>query len=422
MIINSKDQIIDYFTSGCKKTEMIGVENEKFIFDKKDKKRANYAQVVKVLEYLKKFGWQEIKEKNNLIGLKFKGKSITLEPGNQIELAGDQLKSIHEVCNESFKFQDQLNEACKILNFETLSIGYDPVTNLKDVPNNPKERYKIMSKEMPKKGELSLEMMYQTSGTQINLDYVSEKDFSNKFKLLARLVPFSIATFANSAVKDNKLSGSVSYRSKVWQSTSRGGLPDFFLEEMNFEKYADFIINTDLLFIQKNENYEFPKNLKYKDLIKNNKANFDNLKLHLSTIFTELRLKTYIELRSLDACEWDCHCAGPAFFTGLVYGNLDEALEIVDKWEKNDLISAYKNCHRKGLKTEINGKTILYWLEELLKISKSGLNKRKLENKNFKDERIYLKNLDIILLNKMSKAEEIILKFNNEKNISNTIR
>ena len=232
MKINSKEDIIKYFNSGCKNNLSIGVENEKFLFDIKSNTRANYDQVKNILIYLKKFGWQEIYEDSNIIGLNKSGQSITLEPGNQIELAGGLCQNIHEVCSESYVFQKQLDEACDQYGLKTISIGYDPITDLKDVPNNPKKRYDIMTKEMPKNGNLSLEMMYLTSGTQINLDYTSENDFKKKFKVISFLTPLTIALFSNSAIKKNKPTGFLSYRSKVWQSTSRGGLPDCFLEEM----------------------------------------------------------------------------------------------------------------------------------------------------------------------------------------------
>ena len=223
MLINSKEKIIDYFKSGIKKKLLIGVENEKFLFSKKYNKRANYSEVKKVLSILKsKYNWKPVKEKNNLIGLNYLGKSISLEPGNQIELAGDKLKNIHQVCFEGNLFQKQLDDACDQVGLSSMAIGYDPYTKLSKVPNNPKARYKVMTKEMPKGGNLSLNMMYQTAGTQINLDYISENDFIKKFKLIASLTPISIGIFANSPVKEKKLTKYLSYRSKVWQSTSRG--------------------------------------------------------------------------------------------------------------------------------------------------------------------------------------------------------
>ena len=408
MKINLKDDLIKHFESGCKKNLSIGVENEKFLFDLKSNKRANYDQIKNILIFLKKFGWREINEDSNIIGLEKNGQSITLEPGNQIELAGGLCKNIHEVCGESFTFQEQLNEANEKHGLKTISIGYDPITDLNDVPKNPKKRYAIMTKEMPTDGKLSLHMMYQTCGTQINLDYSSESDFKKKFKVISFMTPLTIALFSNSAIKKNKPSGFLSYRSKVWQSTSRGGLPKFFLEDMTFEKYSDFALNIPLLFIYKNNKYLSSNGKKLLDIANEDDTNLDNLKLHLSTIFTELRLKSYIELRSIDACEWDCHCAAPAFFTGIIYENLDETYDLIKNWKINDILNAYSISHTKGLKTEINSKSILYWSKIILEIARNGLIKRNFINKNGNNETIYLKNVEHILTSGRTKAEDAL--------------
>ena len=421
MFINSKEKIIDYFKSGIKKKLLIGVENEKFLFSKKYNKRANYSEVKKVLSILKsKYNWKPVKEKNNLIGLNYLGKSISLEPGNQIELAGDKLKNIHQVCFEGNLFQKQLDDACDQVGLSSMAIGYDPYTKLSKVPNNPKARYKVMTKEMPKGGNLSLNMMYQTAGTQINLDYISENDFIKKFKLIANLTPLSIGIFANSPVKEKKLTKYLSYRSKVWQSTSRGGLPKIFLENLNFEKYADFIINMPLLFLNKANKVVAAKGKTFNDYmlgnikeIKKQKPKEKDLEVHLSTIFTELRLKKYIEIRSLDACEWDCHCAGPAFYTGLIYSNLEESLDVIKNWKIDDILNAYLEAPKKGLKTEINKKSIRHWGKVFFKLSKKGLIYRNEVNKKKSNETIFLKNIEFILNENQTKAEQIIKKLKN---------
>ena len=419
MEINTKDQIINYFLSGAKKNVFIGVENEKFLFQEKNNVRATYSDIKKVFEiFKKKFEWKEVKENENIVGLKIDGKSISLEPGNQIELSGNKLSNIHEVCSESYDFQNQLDQICKETGLKTMSIGYDPITKLGNAPKNPKQRYKLMTKEMPKGGKLSLNMMYQTSGTQINLDYLSEDDFKKKFKIISYLTPISIAIFANSTILENKPSGYLSYRSKVWQNTSRGGLPKIFLENMDFEKYADFAINFPLLFIYKNNDHKNLNNKTFGDFMKgslsevnNHLPTFEDLELHLSTIFTEIRLKKYIEMRSLDACEWDCHCAGPAFYTGLIYGKLDESLDLIKDWKSEDVLKAYLDAPKKGLKTEINGKSILEWGKILLNISNRGLIGRNFKNKTGNDETIFLKNIEQILQQNKTKAEKTLENF-----------
>ena len=413
MEITSKNQIIDYFSSGCKEDLLIGVENEKFLFREEDQQRVNYSDIKKVLNlYSEKYKWEKIFENKNLIGLKLGGKSITLEPGNQIELSGDKYKNIHGVCSESYDFQSKLNEICKNLKLKTIAVGHDPYSKLSEVPNNPKQRYEIMTKEMPKNGKQSLNMMYQTSGTQINIDYSSEEDFKKKFKAISFLIPITIGVFANSAISENKPSGYLSLRSKVWQETARGGLPEIFLEDMDFEKYADFVINFPLLFLKKNNLYTSANGKKFKDFMEGkienikNLPNLGDLELHLSTIFTENRLKKYIEIRSLDACEWDCHCAGPAFLIGLIYGNLESTISIINKWKKEDVLNAYIEAPKKGLNTIINNKKILDWLKIFYDISKNGLEKRKELNKTKRDESIFLNNIKQILNDKKTKADK----------------
>jgi glutamate--cysteine ligase len=421
MQIKTKENIINYFKSGIKKNLYIGVENEKFLFSKKFDRRANYSEVKKVLSLLiSKYNWKSIKEKNNLIGLNYLGKSISLEPGNQIELAGDKLKNIHKVCFEGNLFQKQLNIVCEKIDLKSIAIGYDPYTKLDKVPSNPKARYKVMTKEMPKNGKLSLNMMYQTAGTQINLDYLSEEDFIKKFKLIASLTPLTVGIFANSPIKEKKLTGYLSYRSRVWQSTSRGGLPKIFLEQLNFEKYADYIMNKSLLFINTGNKVIPAKGKTFKDYMKGNIQDVNNklpktkdLEIHLSTIFTELRLKKYIEVRSIDACEWDCHCSGPAFYTGLIYSNLEESLDIIKNWNTNDILNAYIDAPKKGLNTEINKKSIRHWGQIFLNLSKEGLIKRNKINKKKQNETIFLKNIENIIKKNKTKAEQTIESIKN---------
>ena len=425
MIIRSKENLINYFQQGIKKNKYIGVENEKFLFNKLNNTRADYLKIKQVLIYLKKFGWSEIMEENNIIGLTDGDKNISLEPGNQIELAGSKLKNIHETCSESFVFSDQIKEACEKLDLRMMSIGFDPISKIENIPGNPKKRYKIMKVEMPKNGNSSLEMMYQTCGTQINLDYTSESDFKKKFKLASFLTPISIALFANSGIKEMKSTDYLSYRSKVWQNTSRGGLPQIFLENMDFEKYADMALNTTLLFILQDNKYIKVGDKTFKDfmdgkikLIHNKQPTSKDFENHLSTIFTEVRLKKYIEIRSLDACEWSCHCSGPAFFTGLLYGNLDEALELVKVWGSKDIMNAYLEVPKKGFNTIINNKSILEWSKILLDLSRKGLKKRDIKNKNKKDESIFLKSIENTLLNKKTRSEKMLKDFSKEKKIN----
>ena len=426
-MIETKEKIIDHFKSGVKETKdfKIGIEHEKFLFNNKSNKRIDYSKIKEMFTALLEFGWNPISEKGNIIGLNKGGKNITLEPGNQIELSGEKLNHIHEACAESQDYLFELRQVTKKLNISIVSAGFDPISKLNEIPNNPKQRYKLMSKDMPLDGELSLDMMYRTCGTQLNIDYNSEEDFIKKFKVVNSLVPISIALFANSSIIEKKKSNYLSYRSKVWQNTSRGGLPKIFFEQLNFEKYADFIMNFPILFIQDKENYISGQKYIFKDFmdgkineINNRLPNEDDLSNHLSTIFTENRLKKYIELRSMDTCGWDCLCAGPAYNVGMLYGNLNEVYELISKWDKDKIINAYLEAPQKGFNTQLMGKDLLYWASTLLDLSKKGLENRDILNKNNKNETLFLNHLQIVIDNKTTNADHMISKFSKNEDLS----
>ena len=207
--IENKSQLIQYFIDGIKKNnnQRIGVEHEKFLFSKYDLKRIDYNQLKQVFEILKDKGWKPEYEKDKIIGLKKENQKITTEPGFQYELSGAPFKNIHSVCSENSSHFNELKEVFKSTNITTSSIAYDPFNKLIEIPKSPKERYKIMTSEMPKGGKLSLDMMYKTAGIQINYDYTSEEDFEKKFKIGNYLAPLTIALFANSPFNENNLSG-----------------------------------------------------------------------------------------------------------------------------------------------------------------------------------------------------------------------
>ena len=425
-MITTKEHIIEYFKSGIKKTKdfKIGIEHEKFLFNNKDNKRIDYSKIKEMFTALLEFGWNPILEKGNIIGLNKGGKNITLEPGNQIELSGDKLNHIHEACAESQDYLFELRQVTKKLSIKIVSAGFDPISKIEEIPNNPKQRYKLMTKDMPLGGELSLDMMYRTCGTQLNIDYSSEEDFIKKFRIVNSIVPISIALFANSSIVEKKNSNYLSYRSRVWQSTSRGGLPKLFFEELNFEKYAEFIMNFPILFIQEKGDYISGKKYTFKNFmdgsieeIGNRLPTESDLTNHLSTIFTENRLKKYIELRSMDTCGWDCLCAGPAFNIGLLYGNLDEVYELISNWDKDKIINAYLEAPQKGFNTQLMGKDLLYWAGTLLDLSRKGLEKRDVLNKHGKNETLFLSHLQKVIDNKITNADHMISKFSKNEDL-----
>ena len=194
---------------------------------------------------------------------------------------------------------------------------------------------------------------------------------------------------------------------------------------MNFEKYSDFAINFPILFLQKDKEYISGKNYLFSDFmngkikeIENKLPSENDLTTHLSTIFTENRLKKYIELRSMDACGWECLCSGPAFNTGILYGNLDETFELISKWDKNKIINAYLEAPKKGFNTQLMGKDLFYWASLLLQISKRGLDNRDIIGKNSYNESHYLNHLEKIINNKLTNADHMINKFSKNENLN----
>ena len=425
-MITKKEDIINYFESGIKQKNnfKIGVEHEKFLFNNINDQRVNYAEIKEMFSALTEFGWNPVLENEHIIALSKGAKNITLEPGNQIELSGEKLNNIHEACAESHDYLFELKQVTKKLNIEIVSLGFDPISKLNEIPNNPKQRYKLMTKDMPSGGKLSLDMMYRTCGTQLNIDYGSEKDFIKKFKIVNSIVPINIALFANSSIIEKKKSTYSSFRSKVWQGTSRGGLPPLFFDELNFEKYSEFVMNFPLLFIQNNKDYISGGKYLFKDFMNGKIKEIDNryptendLATHLSTIFTENRLKKYIELRSMDTCGWDCLCAGPAFNVGMLYGNLDEVNEVISKWSVDKIMNAYLEAPKKGLNTQLMGKDLHFWASLLLNLSRKGLENRDILNKSKKNESLFLNHLQKVIDNRTTNADHIVNKFSKNENL-----
>ena len=426
-LIKNKSHLIQYFNDGIKNESQlkIGVEHEKFLFNKNDLKRIDYNQIKKVFEILSNKGWELQHEKDKVIGLKRKNQKITTEPGFQYELSGEPFKNIHSVCSENNTHFNELKEIFNSVSITTSSIAYDPFNKLSDIPNSPKERYKIMTAEMPKGGRLSLDMMYKTAGIQINYDYISEDDFEKKFKIGNYLAPLTIALFANSPFTENKLSGFLSYRSKVWQETNRGGIMPITFESVNFEKYVDNVINYPILFLKKNKRYYSPNGQTFNDYLNGNlnflkgeKPTLEDFENHLGTIFTEVRLKQVIEFRSLDTCNFGCICNGPSFFTGLIYGSIDETYEIIKNWRKEEVMQAYLNAPKLGLNATLEGKKLIDWARIFFDLSKKGLEKRNEVNKSGKNETIYLKHIEEIIESKKTRAEMLIEQFNKTKNLN----
>ena len=101
-----------------------------------------------------------------------------------------------------------------------------------------------------------------------------------------------------------------------------------------------------------------------------------------------------------------------------MYQNLDSALDLIKNWKAEEVLNAYKEAPKKGLRTLLHNKSLLYWGKIFLKLSEEGLLKRSIKNKNGKDESIFLDSIKSILSNNKTKAELSIEKFKTNKSFN----
>ena len=267
---------------------------------------------------------------------------------------------------------------------------------------------------MPKVGSAGLDMMLRTCTIQANYDFSSEKDMKKKIMVCQSIQPVIIALYANSPFINGNLTNFLSYRSYIWTKTDNnrcGLLPIFCSQEFSFERYVDYLLDIPMYFIIRDNKYIDLTNYTFKDLmngkIKNLKASFADWENHITTIFTEVRLKKIIEVRGADGGPWSRVCALPAFWTGILYD--DEILEqvwlIVKNWKFNEVKNFYKDVRKNGLKANApNLESLLSFTKKILDLSKIGLKKRHYK-KGGNDETIFLEPLSVILDSGKSPAE-----------------
>ena len=428
-----KKKLIEYFESGIKSdTELkIGTEHEKFILNKSTLKPLSYNEkngIGDIFSSLKDMGWKSIYDEinNKVVGLINGQQNISLEPAGQFELSGQPLENIHQTCDEITSHLNQMKELSLKHNFTMLGIGVEPSLDLKDFYWMPKERYTIMREYMPKVGKNGLDMMQRTCSTQVNLDFSSEQDMIKKFRVLLSLESIGTAIFANSPFVNKKLSDFKSLRSLYWMNTDNqrtGILPFVFDKDFNFETYTDYALDVPMYFIKRNDKYinlagcSFRKFMEGKlDQLPNDKATYDDWKNHLTTLFPQVRLKQYLELRSMDACSWNEICGQPAFWTGLLYDKecLEETYILTQNWTNDDRLYLYENVPQHGLATPFKNGKVIDIAKILLKISQRGLKNRNCLSSSGDDERKYLENIEINLDKNSSPADTLIDKYNHK--------
>jgi len=407
--IQSKNDLINYFVQGNKPETQwrIGTEHEKLLFDQQSCARVSYEKgIEEILTQLQSFGWQPILEHTKLIGLQRGNASISLEPGGQFELSGAPLTTIHEIRDELDSHLFELKCVAHTLGIRIVGLGVDPISNRNHIPWMPKERYRLMRQYMPTKGVHGLDMMSATCTVQVNLDFSSEEDMALKFKVAMALQPLATALFANSSVKEGKDSGYASYRAAIWQDTDpdRCGLSPFVFEpSFNFEKYVDYALSVPMYFVKRDDIYISALGLSFYDFLQGKLSilpgelpTLKDWEDHLSTLFPEVRLKRYLELRGTDAGTSRHVLALPAFWVGLLYDkdNLQEVYDIIKNWTYDDLKNLYYTVPRLGLNADFQQRKLREWGQQFLKISQKGLKCRNFKDSKGLDETNYLAYLE----------------------------
>ena len=427
-IITDKSQMIERLEGGSKPKAdwRIGTEHEKIGFCLKKLTPLPYegnCGIHAMLTGLQRFGWAPVEENGYLIALKREGASVSLEPGGQLELSGAPLEHVHQTCREVSQHLREVKEVADEMGAGFLSLGFRPDTKLDDVPVMPKGRYGIMRAYMPKVGTHGLEMMFRTCTVQTNLDFSSETDMVKKMRVSLALQPVGTALFANSPFTDGKLNGYKSYRSRIWLDTDAdrtGMLPFAFEQGFGFEQYVDYALDVPMYFVYRNGVYLDASGKSFRDFLegkldvvpgeKPTVADFDD---HLSTIFPEVRLKTFLEMRGCDTGPWGELCAMPAFWVGLLYDEaaLDAAWDLVKDWTEEDRAQLRRDVPKMGLQTPFRGKTLREIAIAALAISREGLKTRGRTNAHGENESVFLQKLDNFARTGRSNADRLISDF-----------
>ena len=423
--IESRDALVHYLAEGSKPESewRIGTEHEKFMYCLKTHKPLAYegARGIRVLlEGMRRFGWEPVMEGDNIIGLLQNGASISLEPGGQFELSGAALKSVHETCAEVGTHQAQVREVAAEIDAGAIGIGYAPTWTMAETHQMPKGRYDIMRRYMPKVGGYGLEMMFRTCTVQVNLDYSSEADMVKKFRVGLALQPVATALFANSPFREGKHNGFLSYRSHVWTDVDNdraGMLPWVFEDGMGFERYVDYALDVPMYFVYRDGKYIDVAGKSFRDFLEHKIPEVKDIEPtmadwadHLTTIFPEVRLKKFLEMRGADGGSWRRICALPALWVGLFYDQtaLDEAWDLVKDWSAEERQAMRDAVPRLAFKTPFRKARVWELAHRMLEISAAGLRRRASHDAGGMTEEGFLVPLREVVARGYTRAEELL--------------
>jgi glutamate--cysteine ligase len=429
--IESRDALVAWFAEGVKpKAEFrIGTEHEKFPFTIEGHRpipyegRRSIRSLLEGMQHL--LGWEPITEDGNIIGMfdVTGGGAISLEPGGQFELSGAPVETVHHTCSELMSHLAQLREVARPLGIGFLGLGMTPDWTRAEIPTMPKGRYRIMTAYMPKVGKYGLDMMYRTCTVQTNLDFSSEADMVQKLRVSLALQPVATALFANSPFTEGKPNGFLSFRSEIWRDTDNaraGMLPWAFEPGMGFERWVDYALDVPMYFVKRGDKYIDVAGKSFRDLLAGKldvlpgeRATISDWANHVSTIFPEVRLKRYLEMRGADSGPWRRLPAFAAFWAGILYDDdsLDAAWDLVKGWTAEERQKLRDDVPRLGFKAEIRGRNVLSLAKDTLRMSERGLARRRRVNDWGHDESWYLRPIQDFVARGITPAEELLEKF-----------
>ncbi len=433
--VTSKRQLVEYIESANKPKSAwrIGTEHEKFGFKLDDLRPLPHEGPWGIGALLQglvdKFGWKPVYEGENVIALNDADCNISLEPGGQFELSGAPLATLHETCAEVRRHLAQVKTVGDELGIGMLGMGFQPKWRRSDIHWMPKGRYKIMRDYMPKKGNLGLDMMTRTCTVQVNLDFESEADMVKKFRVSIALQPIATALFADSPFVDGKPLGFMSFRANVWTDTDPdrcGMLPFVFEDGMGYERYVDWVLDVPMYFIYRDGRYIDCSGQSFRDFM-NGKLparpgetpGMGDWTDHMTTVFPEVRLKKFLEMRGADGGPWDRLCALPALWTGLLYDSaaLAAAWALVKDWSNEEREALRADVARDALQAKFRGRQVADWAKDVLTIARQGLRSRA-ALKHGEDETHFLGSLDAIADSRESPARVKLRRYETEWNRS----
>ncbi|MEV4608173.1 glutamate--cysteine ligase [Neorhizobium sp. LMR1-1-1.1] len=435
--LSSVSELSAYLAQGSRPKEKfrIGTEHEKFVFFAKDNSPVPYFGDASISALLKgmqeRLGWEPIMDGENIIGLGEQSGmgAISIEPGGQFELSGAPLETIHETCKESNKHLALVKEIAEPMGIRFLGLGGSPTWSLAETPRMPKSRYDIMTRYMPKVGAKGLDMMYRTCTIQVNLDFSSEADMAAKMRVSMKLQSIATALFASSPFTEGKPNGLLSWRGDIWRDTDNrrsGTLPFVFDADFRFDHYVEWALDVPMYFIVRDGKYHDCTHVTFRQFMAGAlkgevgdwQPNMGDWTNHLSTLFPDVRLKRFLEMRGADGGPWRRICALPAFWVGLLYDDaaLAEAEALTADWTFEDVVAMRDAVPAQGLAATIKGRPVLDVARDAVRISTAGLKARAKLNGDGQDESVFLQPLEEVLAKKATLADDLLALFNGRWN------